>query len=114
VFGPTRPHEDTFQLFDLVSDGKLPDGFMMTNSAGRIRWGAWAYNHFNAERENVGLDQLTSDKCEHSGCEYIRYCRECLQNGWAEYIPPKTLERLAELGYHKGPSVPPSKKQRRQ
>ena len=100
-----KDDETSFQLFDLVSRGDLPTGLMSTTSIGRCRWGAWAYAHFNAERGRAGLSQLPADKCEHSGCEFVRYCRECLQQGWADYIPSRTLSRLQELGHCGGRSA---------
>ena len=61
---------------------------------GRFAWGTWAYFHFNMERQNLGLYELPDGKVEHSGCEFVRYCRECLDQGHPEFIPSATLARI--------------------
>ena len=61
---------------------------------GRFAWGTWAYLHFNMERQNLGLYELPDGKVEHSGCEFVRYCRECLDHGHPEFIPSATLARI--------------------
>ena len=104
--------QDTFQLYDIVSSAKLPPGFLEQGNSKRSRWGIWCYGHFNAERERLDLHPLADGKAEHSGCEYIRYCSECLDRGWLQCIPPKTLERIRQCGY--GLDEPAKKKAKSQ
>ena len=88
---------DSFQLYDILSTAELPPGFLQPSSSKRIRWGIWCYAHFNEERDRLNLHTLPDGKIEHSGCEFIRYCRECWDRGWLECIPPKTLERIQQF-----------------
>ena len=89
-----KDNGDSFQLYDILASAELPPGFLQPSSSKRIRWGVWCYAHFNQERGRLNLHTLPDGKIEHSGCEYIRYCRECWAHGWLECIPTKTLERI--------------------
>ena len=86
--------EGSFQLYDLLSEYVERPELWRPDAEGRIAWGTWAYYHFNMGRQKLGLHEIGDGKVEHSGCEFVRYCRECLDRGHPEFIPPATLARI--------------------
>jgi hypothetical protein len=92
--------ESSFQLYDLCSESiNRPDLFRPV-ADGRNCWAAWAYAHFNMERDKFGLHHVDDGKVEHSGCEYIRYLRECMDQELWEFIPPSTRAWIGALGFN--------------
>ena len=89
--------EGSFQLYDLLSELQERPELWDPDADGRFPWGSWACSHFNLERRKLRLRELPDGKVEHSGCEYVRYCRECLDQGHHECIPSATLDRIREF-----------------
>ena len=84
-------------LFDVLSDGELPQGMLSQTETGlakRDAWAAWAYDHFNEVRSQFGLPEIEKGRVEHSGCAFIRYIREMIDMNWLEEIPAATRAKV--------------------